>query len=566
MRQGFIHHARRRLTSLTRLQAGDRPQAPAWQQIQHALDSQEHDLLRTALALELLDTIEPAVARATHLRECVVAASCSEEADRYLDEATRCYFFGLFTACAVMCRSVLEEAIKQKLPAGLARLVRTRYRNAVTLGNLLHEINNNLQLTGIDPDFPRVANQVNDTGKRAVHHGLLSEEEARLCLQDAREALQRFCEPEAPPKTHHRPELIYAAIHLVFVNSCYSCPAANARFTIGLNMRMRPYRPAVLVALVCVLASGRLWAWGCTGHETVALIALKNLHDLDASNQTQIAQQVETLLSTQTHAYAGRFCKDLGLDPIAYFATWADDHRAVDPSTGNWHFWDIPLHVKSAALGEYCDRGCVVQALQDQVAILQDKSKDDAARSTALMYIIHFAGDMHQPLHEEDNNDRGGNCVPVTFLDTTPKAASSGSYSPNLHAIWDTQLVETIGKITRSGSDAKSQIEAFASRLETQHASDPQLVFHGSVDLVTWANEAHAIAIAAPYADLHPRIAPARKTAPVTACSGGGTSAKFLKKHETVSQAYITAVQGDIEGQLSRAGERLAAVLYATLK
>jgi hypothetical protein len=47
-------------------------------------------------------------------------APSSEEADRYLDEATRCYFFGLFTACAVMCRSVLEEALKQKLPAALA--------------------------------------------------------------------------------------------------------------------------------------------------------------------------------------------------------------------------------------------------------------------------------------------------------------------------------------------------------------------------------------------------------------------------------------------------------------
>lgn len=98
--------------------------------------------------------------------------------------------FGLFTACAVMCRSVLEEAIKQKLSPALTRLVRTRYRNAATLGNLLHEVNNNLQLTGIDPDFPRLANQVNDTGKKAVHQGLLCEDEARGCLQNAREALR----------------------------------------------------------------------------------------------------------------------------------------------------------------------------------------------------------------------------------------------------------------------------------------------------------------------------------------------------------------------------------------
>lgn len=191
MRQGFVQHARQRLTSLTRLQtAGSDGVPPAWQEIQRALDAQQNDLLRTAFALELLELIEPAVLRATHLRECVVASPSSEEADRYLDEATRCYFFGLFTACAVMCRSVLEEAIKQKLPATLVRLIRTRYRNAATLGNLLHEVNNNLQMTGIDPDFPHVANMVNDTGKKAVHQGLLSEDEARVCLQSARKALE----------------------------------------------------------------------------------------------------------------------------------------------------------------------------------------------------------------------------------------------------------------------------------------------------------------------------------------------------------------------------------------
>jgi hypothetical protein len=189
MQQGFIQHARQRLTSLTRLlQAGNL--APSWQNIQRALDGQQNDLLRAAFAMEMLELVEPAVLRATYLRECVVAAPSSEEADRYLDEATRCYFFGLFTACAVMCRSVLEEAIKQKLPASLTRLVTTRYRNAATLGNLLHEVNNNLLMTGFDADFPAVANKVNDVGKKAVHQGLLSEDEARSCLQNAREALQ----------------------------------------------------------------------------------------------------------------------------------------------------------------------------------------------------------------------------------------------------------------------------------------------------------------------------------------------------------------------------------------
>jgi hypothetical protein len=189
MQQGFILHARQRITNLTRLQQPTNG-APAWQEIQRALDAQQNDLLRAAFALELLELVEPSVMRATHLRECVVAAASSDEADRYLDEATRCYFYGLFTACAVMCRSVLEESIKQKLPERLTKLIRSRYRNAATLGNLLHEVNNNLIDTGINPGFPRLANQVNDTGKKAVHQGLLSEDEARKCLQNAREALQ----------------------------------------------------------------------------------------------------------------------------------------------------------------------------------------------------------------------------------------------------------------------------------------------------------------------------------------------------------------------------------------
>jgi hypothetical protein len=196
MRTGFVQHARHRLTSLTRLQpaAANEP-APAWQEIQRALDTHENDLLRTALAIELVEMIEPAVRRATHLRECVVAAPSSEEADRYLDEATRCYFYGLYTACAILSRSVLEEALKQRLPATLTRQLRTRYRNAPTLGNLLHEVNNNLRLTGIDPAFLRLANHVNDTGRKAVHQGLLAEDEARLCLQSAREALQLLLRP-----------------------------------------------------------------------------------------------------------------------------------------------------------------------------------------------------------------------------------------------------------------------------------------------------------------------------------------------------------------------------------
>jgi hypothetical protein len=323
----------------------------------------------------------------------------------------------------------------------------------------------------------------------------------------------------------------------------------------------------LLVALFWILAGNQLWAWGCSGHEVVALIALHSLQELDVANHTQVAQQVETLLAAQSRGYSGRYCSDPGLDAIAYFATWADDNRVVDPTTGNWHFWDIPLSVSSAKLGEYCDGGCVVQALPNEIEILGDKTKDSSTRSTALLYVIHLVGDMHQPLHAEDNNDRGGNCVPVSFLGKPPMPASgAGNYSANLHGVWDTEIVENLGKISRHSSDAQSQIEAFATLLETNHAADINLALHGSVDLVAWANDAHQIARTDPYAKLKPSIASISTVSPVKTCADGSVSSRYFAMHEKVSAAYVQSIQADVEGQLSKAGGRLAAILYSTLK
>jgi len=75
----------------TRLQHAGSGTVPVWREIERALDGEQNDLLRTAFALELLELVEPAVLRARQLRECVVAARSSEEADRYLDEAWLLY-------------------------------------------------------------------------------------------------------------------------------------------------------------------------------------------------------------------------------------------------------------------------------------------------------------------------------------------------------------------------------------------------------------------------------------------------------------------------------------------
>ncbi|MFZ0394807.1 MAG: S1/P1 nuclease, partial [Terracidiphilus sp.] len=234
---------------------------------------------------------------------------------------------------------------------------------------------------------------------------------------------------------------------------------------------MRKFLFLAAALLLASTSAAPAWAWGCSGHEVVALIARQELQTLDAEHRTQVLPEVERLLALEDRNYPHRYCGDLNIDPMAYWATWADDHRAVDPATGPWHYWDIPLEQASSAPGQYCADGCVVQALESEIAFLGDRKRPDAERSIALLYVLHLVGDMHQPLHEEDNNDRGGNCVPVSFLNHKAEERANGGYSPNLHAVWDTGLVEKIGGIDRESPAAPAQVSAFAQRLEHDDAA-----------------------------------------------------------------------------------------------
>jgi hypothetical protein len=306
-----------------------------------------------------------------------------------------------------------------------------------------------------------------------------------------------------------------------------------------------------------LLTSIPAMAWGCTGHEVIALIALKNL-------QPAAATQVESILATQPRDYSGRYCSDLSLDPIAYYATWADDYRTGHPETAPWHFWDIPLKQNTAGQNDFCDQGCVTQALQDQLATLKDSTADPGKRADALKFVIHFVGDLHQPLHEEDNNDRGGNCVPATFLTHKTKETNqqTGAYTPNLHGIWDTELVEYAGGVN---TRTTASVKGFANTLMRTKASTIREAANEPVDFVAWALQSHAVAQRDPYAKLPKKIAVAQRVAPVNQCSDHQTSETLAKKKESVQTAYINRVKGDLQTQLARAGGRLAAVLNSAL-
>src|SRR5713226_6422667 len=194
------------------------------------------------------------------------------------------------------------------------------------------------------------------------------------------------------------------------------------------------------VALLLMLAGAILvppsaQAWGCKGHQTLAYLAEKHL-------SPEAHKLVDALLSENpVDPELKRYCGNTVKDAMADASTWPDDVRN-QRKNGPWHYIDIPRGAKRESIDEYCgDDGCVTKAITDITAVLRDGKADAAKRAEALRYIIHFVGDLHQPLHATTNADEGGNCVPVQFFRRKPREHAH-AYTPNLHALWDTAIPE----------------------------------------------------------------------------------------------------------------------------
>jgi len=309
-----------------------------------------------------------------------------------------------------------------------------------------------------------------------------------------------------------------------------------------------------LAILFFAIAPFRAYAWGCEGHQIVALIAMKHL-------QPQIANQVNAILAANPVAANLRhFCRVSGLPLIAEVASWADDVRSEQPETGPFHFIDIPL---TAARDKYeisqvCQQGCVVDAIVKYNEELKS-SADAKMRADALRYLIHFVGHIHQPLHDDSNGDRGGNCVPVEYLDEAPRVtnAQREDYFPNLHAVWDTDLIQDL-LVSHDMT-----VEQFADFLDHRYQS--RLRRWNSGKAVDWAWEGHDAAITA-YRALAanlPRESSAKE--PESCADNNHVGKRMADLHIILGERYENVSHPIVEEQLTKAGIRLATLLNTGL-
>ena len=180
------------------------------------------------------------------------------------------------------------------------------------------------------------------------------------------------------------------------------------------------------VALALSMAAVAAQAWGTEGHQVIALIA-------------------QSRLTPQASAAVARL---LALEPgasLVSVSTWADEHR--NPATAPWHYVNFPHGSCVYDAQRDCPDGhCVVVAIRQQMAVLASAASD-AHKLTALKYLVHFVGDVHQPLHAGFLDDRGA----------TRYSLEEFMRGSNLHAVWDSGLIQYLGETP----------EALASRVQS---------------------------------------------------------------------------------------------------
>jgi hypothetical protein len=261
-------------------------------------------------------------------------------------------------------------------------------------------------------------------------------------------------------------------------------------------IRPRP-RLAALTAFLLLLPHPQAWAWGVEGHRIIADIAWDHLTDATRENLRPF----------------------LGGDDLASVSTWADDIRSERPETAPWHYVNIPSDSGEYQSKDCPNDNCVVGQILKFARILGDPQQPFAARSEALKFLVHFVGDLSQPLHAMAQA-RGGNDVPVTAF----TAAQCSAHPCNLHIVWDNEL------IAHTGLDQQHYVHELEKMIAADHLQA------GSDDPVAWANESLQLANQA-----------------------------WVQPQADIDEAYYLRERPVVDQQLALAGLRLAQLLNKEL-
>lgn len=336
----------------------------------------------------------------------------------------------------------------------------------------------------------------------------------------------------------------------------------------------------LIASLLSVISLLALWpaeanAWGRDGHRIVARIATRHL-----TQKTKDA--ISALLLSDQEDPSNCKSKTSLEEKLACVSTFADEVRSKYPKTALLHFVNVPVYLPAAQRNYQpvrdCSKGCVVSG----IALYRKKlltSHNDAERAEALKFIVHFIGDLHQPLHtvkdkdldfnnienktaghqrlhSDGTGDRGANFKLVTWFGE----GSSDFGCRNLHSVWDGGIIKQRG--LGEGD--------FTNYLDKVSAADMAAFQKG--DVVSWVNQGVKLAVSNAYGLLPERDAndkvcevdrmedDKKKTDCVTYDPERCRNSKVHYRY-ALGESYYEPNLPVVESQLQKAGLRLARFL-----
>jgi len=170
--------------------------------------------------------------------------------------------------------------------------------------------------------------------------------------------------------------------------------------------------------LALVFISLQVYAWGVTGHRTIAEIAERHLNKKTKKELKKI----------------------FGKEKLAYWANWPDfiksDTTGVWKHTHVWHYVNIDPQPNFETFKKVLEEQTGPSAYT-QVSVLSEQIKNKNTstedRKIAIIFLVHILGDLAQPMHTGRLEDLGGNKIKVKFF----------GKNTNLHSIWDGDLVDS---------------------------------------------------------------------------------------------------------------------------
>ncbi|MDB2571323.1 S1/P1 nuclease [Polaribacter sp.] len=231
--------------------------------------------------------------------------------------------------------------------------------------------------------------------------------------------------------------------------------------------------------------------WGQNGHRATGEIATKHL-------TKRAKRKIDKLLKGQSLAFVSTFADEIKSD-------WKYSAFSA------WHYVNMGIY-ENYETAEKNPKGDLVTAIAKCISVLKDPMSKESDKVFYLKMLVHFVGDLHQPMHIGQKEDRGGNRIKVQWF----------GQGTNLHSVWDTKMIEAWNM---------SYIE-LANNTKDLSKAQLKAIEKGSVE--DWVNEVHEIT-----KELYSSV----------------------KEGENLRYRYSYDHFGTVRNQLQRGGIRLAKIL-----